>query len=106
MYELQSLQGQEGTSVQVINEAAAKWEELAYGLHFEPHDVDNVKESIQPFDVTKACRKILQLWLEGRSRQPVEWNTLLLALVDAGQDNLASKLRTVLCCTFSAHLQS
>ena len=92
MFELQSLEGE----VRVIDEAAAKWEELSYGLHLEHHDVANIKESIQPFDVIKACRKTLEWWLEGRARRPVEWQTLLHALRDAGQDQLAVKLRTVL----------
>ena len=92
MFELQSLEGE----VRVIDEVAAKWEELSYGLHYEHHDVANIKESIQPFDVIMACRKALERWLEGKARRPVEWQTLLHALKDAGQDQLAVKLRTVL----------
>ena len=96
IHELQLLHGEDGETVRVINEAAAKWEELAYGLHFESHDVANIKKN-NPSDVTAACREVLIQWEAGKGRKPVEWRTLLQALEDAQLDEVAPKLRSVLC---------
>ena len=96
IHELQLLHGEDGETVRVIDKTAAKWEELAYGLHFESHDVANIKKN-NPSDVTAACREVLIQWEAGKGRKPVEWRTLLQALEDAQLDEVAPKLRSVLC---------
>ena len=96
IHELQLLHGEDRETVRVIDKAAAKWEELAYGLHFESHDVANIKKN-NPSDVTAACREVLIQWEAGKGRKPVEWRTLLQALEDAQLDEVAPKLRSVLC---------
>ena len=96
MDELMTLQG---GRVQVINEVAAIWEDLAYSLHFKAHDIANIKNNVHPFTLTAACREVLIMWLHGKRRKPVNWRTLLEALEDAGQGQLATELRAVVLST-------
>ena len=93
IHELQELQG---GAVRVIDEAAAKWKELANGLYFKSHDIANIEHDVHPFTVSAACRDVLIEWNAGKGRKPVNWRTLLEALNHAGQNHLADKLRTVL----------
>ncbi len=100
LYQLQYLEVGEGSgAVRVIREVASKWEQVADCLRFSPGVIAGVREN-NPRDCDKACRRILELWLNGdrETRQPVTWNTLLQTLreTDPAFEPLADQLKYAL----------
>ena len=81
--------------MRVIDAVAAKWEKLALALHFKGSTLDAIRRDTH-HQTEDACRRMLQRWLEGEGRKPVNWNTLTKALDDAGFTELAKELNQVL----------
>ena len=50
-------------------------------------------------DATKINREILQRWIQGRGKLPVEWATLIEVLKDVGLTELAREIETKKNCT-------
>ena len=92
MWQLRSFVGRTGRLVRVVEEVSPDWEKLALALQFRGGVIRAVERN-QHFQVEAACRTILQRWLDGESRQPVTWGTLMECLEDIGHGSLASELR-------------
>lgn len=92
MWQLQSFVGVGGRSVRVVENVCADWEKLALALQFHGGVIRAVERS-QHFQAEAACRAILQRWLDGESKQPVTWKTLVECLECIGHGSLASDLR-------------
>lgn len=70
------------------------WEEVATALHFEPNDILRIgKDKHQAKD---ACRTVFIEWLQGKGRDPITWETVIKALDEVQQGELAKDLREVL----------
>ena len=69
------------------------WKQLAIdGLHFECHDVKAVE--LDNHTAMDRCRDMLGKWLAGHGeRGPRTWSTLLQALMEIGQTELAKELQ-------------
>jgi len=76
----------------VVENVCADWEKLALALQFHGGVIRAVERN-QHFQVEAACRAILQRWLDGESKQPVTWKTLVECLECIGHGSLASDLR-------------
>ena len=77
--------------MKVIEQAAAKWEEVATRLHFESHDISRIRENY-PQQALKACRTVFIEWLDGRGRKPITWKTVMTALKEANLSEIAADL--------------
>ena len=93
--QLYRLESRSGRTVQLIQTAAPDWRRLAYALHLTAPVVSSIHmDSLNQVEL--ACERALCRWLSEGSRQPVAWETLLLALREAGLLPLASSLELVL----------
>ena len=81
-------------TVRCVKKSESRWDDLAIFLGLE-EEIGSIQSNF-PGDVRWACRKTLQLWLEGQGRRPVTWRTLLDALEDADITPLADDLREAL----------
>ena len=81
-------------TVNVINKTACVWEKVAMRLHFEGHDISRIRKN-KP-QAEDACRTVFIEWLEGKGRTPTTWDTVLQALNEAEQGELAKDLKEVL----------
>ena len=84
-----------GKTVRVISRTSAAWERVAIRLHFEGHEIKNIKRD-HHFQIGDACSTMYTDWLEGKGRQPATWETLIKALEEADLSELASDLKDVL----------
>ena len=73
--------------MKVIEGVAAEWEELAKALHFDSSVIEHMRGT------EYACWDILWRWLEGETRQPVNWDTLIESLIEAGFVAIATDLQ-------------
>ena len=73
--------------MKVIEGVAAGWEELAKALHFDSSVIEHMRGT------EDACWNILWRWLEGETRQPVNWITLIESLIEAGFIDIATDLQ-------------
>ena len=78
----------------VIDKTACAWEKVATRLHFESHDISRIRRNERPAE--DACRMMFGEWLEGKGRNPTTWGTVLQALNEARQGELAKDLEEVL----------
>ena len=78
----------------VINKTACAWEKVAIRLHFEGHDISRIRRNERQAE--DACRTVFVEWLEGKGRTPTTWDTVLQALNEAEQGELANDLEEVL----------
>lgn len=92
MWQLRMLVGMSGRTVRVVEEISPDWEKLALALQFRGGVIRAVERN-QHFQVEAACQTILQRWLDGESRHPVTWETLMECLEDIGHGTLATELR-------------
>ena len=83
-----------GKTVNVIDKTAYAWEKVAIRLHFEGHDISRIKRNERQAE--DACRMMFTEWLEGKGRTPTTWGTVLQALNEARQGELAKDLEKVL----------
>ena len=74
---------------------ASKWDKIAIRLHFSGHDISRIERDHKE-SVVRACQAMFSEWLEGKSRKPITWNTLIKALKEAEYSELASEVETVL----------
>ena len=82
--------------MKITQTVAAKWEDVALALHFEGHVLQNIRYDPHIHCIDTACREMFQKWLDGEGRQPVTWETLLDALVDAGFVTVVEDLHEIL----------
>ena len=47
-------------------------------------------------NVADINREILRLWLQGKGKQPVTWNTLTTVLADIMRDDLAKMISSII----------
>ena len=78
----------------VINKTACAWEKVATRLHFEGHDISRIRKNERQAE--DACRTMFSEWLEGKGRTPTTWGTVLQALNEVRQGELANDLEEVL----------
>ena len=81
--------------MKVVEEVAAKWEQLAYVLHFSPAVVRNIQRDTQ-HDCVSACQEVLYRWLNGETSHPVSWQTLIDSLRDCDFNTLADDILATL----------
>ena len=93
LHELDLIAGK-GKTVNVIDKTACAWEKVATRLHFEGHDVSRIRRNERQAE--DACRTMFAEWLEGKGRTPTTWGTVLQALNEARQGELANDLEEVL----------
>ena len=93
LYELDLIAGK-GKTVNVIDKTTCAWEKVAIRLHFEGHDISRIKRNERQAE--DACRTMFTEWLEGKGRNPTTWGTVLHALNEARQGELAKDLEEVL----------
>ena len=95
LYQLQKVEGWEERAVKVIEQVAPFWEKLAYALHFNPAVVAAIARD-NPCKCEQACMDMFGRWLNGSARQPVSWETLMVALRDCKLMRLEAELDIVL----------
>ena len=78
----------------VIDKTACAWEKVATRLHFENHDISRIRRN--EHQAEDACRTMFGEWLESKGRTPTTWGTVLHALNEAKQGELANDLEEVL----------
>jgi hypothetical protein len=93
LHELDLITGK-GKTVNVINKITCAWEKVAIRLHFEGHDISRIRRDERQAE--DACRTMFTEWLEGKGRTPTTWGTVIQALNEARQGELAKDLEDVL----------
>ena len=93
LHELDSITGN-GKTVNVIDKVTHVWEKIATRLHFEGHDISRIRRNEHKTE--DACRDMFVEWLEGKGRTPTTWETVLNALEEAKQRQLAKDLKEAL----------
>ena len=93
LHELDHISGN-GKTVTVIDSVACVWEKVAMRLHFEGHDISRIQRNEHRAE--DACRTMFVEWLEGKGRTPTTWETILKALEEAKQCELAKDLKDIL----------
>ena len=83
-----------GKTVNVIGKAACVWEKVATRLYFEGPDISRIQRD-KP-QAEDACHTMFIEWLEGKGRTPTTWETVIQALNEARQGELAKDLKEVL----------
>ena len=63
-------------------------------LHFEGHKIDTIAANYCQSE--DACRKMFTEWLLGKGRQPITWETVIIALNEAAFGEIASDLSNIL----------
>ena len=92
--------GQEGDSeedvVRVIEEVSHRWKELGDCLGFSHGKIAAVDLDHRTCEA--ACRRIFELWLQGATHHPVNWDTLINSLhkIDPNFNKLCDKRICVL----------
>ena len=75
----------------VVEKVQADWADLAYALRFKTSTVKMIRRDA--CDVNEACTDMLSKWLDGHGeRGPRTWATLLEALADIEQTELAMEI--------------
>ena len=69
----------------MIEQVAPRWEQLAYALHFSQAIVEAIDHDNRKCE--QACMDMFRRWLDGTARQPVSWETLMVALKDCNLMN-------------------
>ena len=80
----------------MIDTIAPKWQDLAYALRFDSATVQAIKVDLR-HSVKEACRDVLGKWLDGGGqRGPRTWHTLIDALNEIENTELAKDLLATL----------
>ena len=68
----------------VASNVAADWEKLAIMLEFDEdgHTIKAIQRDLWGQGVHACCMQALHLWLRGKGKHPVTWDTLIECLVD------------------------
>ena len=93
LHELDCIAGRR-IKVKVINKTAHVWKQVATRLYFEGYDILRIGKDERLAE--DACRTVFIEWLEGKGRSPITWDTVLQALNEAEQGELANDLEEVL----------
>jgi hypothetical protein len=80
--------------VEVIKKTAHAWEKVAQRLHFEGNDISRIRRDERQAE--DACRMVFIEWLAGKGRTPTTWGTVIKALNEAEQGELAKDLEEAL----------
>ena len=84
------------TQYKVIPTVEAKWEDMAYALKFEHPTVSAIERNKS--DTRGRCIDMFSRWLDGEGeREPRTWGTLLEALEEIGNSELATEICCKLC---------
>ena len=76
----------------MIGTIAPKWQDLAYALCFDPATVREIKVDLR-HSVKEACTDMLEKWLAGGGKRgPRTWRTLIDALNEIENTELAKDL--------------
>ena len=81
--------------MKVIEQVAPVWERLACALHFNPAVVATIARD-NHHKCEQACMDMFGRWLNGSAHQPVNWETLMVALRDCKLMKLEAELDRVL----------
>jgi flavodoxin len=84
-----------GKTVTIISRTAAVWERIATRLHFEEYEIMCIKRD-NPLQCEDSCRAMFNKWLEGKGRQPTNWDTVIKALEEVNLGEVAQDLKDVL----------
>ena len=94
LHQIDHIEGS-GKVVQVIETVAAKWERVATRLYIHHHIIERIRKDNQR-QCDPCCRKIFCEWLDGKGRQPINWQTLITALIEADCSELAGDLQKLI----------
>lgn len=98
IYQLEQLTHPDSRTVSIINDVAAKWEELAIALGFDAPTIEHIKRD-HSSACKEACREMFTKWLRmdhTGEMKPVCWTTLIESLNDAEFSSLAKALEEIL----------
>ena len=80
---LSGLKTMSGERINIIQQIAPSWKEFCTNLEFDPNGVTiQTIERKYRYDPETCCREMMQLWLNGRGRQPATLKQLIKILRD------------------------
>lgn len=82
--------------IQIIEEVAASWTDLAYALEMDDSLVTIIKADSKHDSVVKACEEMFRCWLDGKGCKDVTWKRLIEALTDIHHSVLAENVEQLL----------
>ena len=82
----------DGTEIRIIDETTPTWNKLGLSLEFEGHVLETINQKAF-FQPDRACPILLEDWVKGRGKKPVEWKTLVQALETARFPELVRTLK-------------
>ena len=74
---------------------AADWTSLAIALHLDGADIQRIRLGTH-YQPDSAAIQVLQEWLEGKGRKPVNWSTLIVALETSEHSELVKDVKETL----------
>ena len=90
---LKNLKTKSSERINVIAEAATKWQTIANYLDFNESAVRGLK-SKYPNDVNNqaCCDEMMEMWVFGEGRQPATWELLMKTLHKCELEELAQQV--------------
>ena len=93
MYLLKSLKTKSGEKISIIKQVAPHWTDFALGLDFDPTGTTiQTIEKKRLYDPEACCKEMMEMWLEGKGRQPATWELLVEILRDCDLNVLAKEV--------------
>lgn len=91
--QLTSLKCPSGKKLKIISALASQWKKFGIHLNFDEtgYTLRNIKKECSE----ECCIEMMEMWLEGKGRQPVTWATLIELLEDAEHKSIAEQLKEV-----------
>ena len=84
-----------GVQLCIIKEVAAKWDDIAIAMDFDPTGHTQTAINKDFSTVQEKCTETFKKWLQGQgSRQPATWKKLVEILKDCDFAPLARKIKT------------
>jgi len=96
--QLQLLKGADGKVLEIINHVAARWEDIAINMDFDPTGyMQSAIKANNHGNVAVCCKATFTTWLEGvGSKQPATWSMLIQILNECRFKVLAEDVKKAL----------
>ena len=93
---LRLLKTMSGKKIKIIDMVAPRWKYVGDLMNFD--QTGETLDQIQKREASEEsrCRKMFQLWLEGKGVKPVSWATVLAILEDSDLKELAYDIKSFL----------
>ena len=93
MYLLTSLKTKSGEKISIIKQVTPHWRKFALRLDFDRDGtMIQIIEGNKPNNLEACCQEMMQMWLQGKGRQPVTWELLVEILHDCDLNVLAEQV--------------